>query len=183
MEMTMKMKNKQNAFTLVEILVSVAIVAILSLLIVQAFITTLRNSAKTELLKDIKQNGDYALQAMVRMIQSADRVTACGANSLVFEGLDNQVTTLYSFANPGDGFCRIASASATTVYTLTSNNVTMVSSMESCADALTFSCTEIGGEVASVGISFEMKQKGSPTSSYEIASMKFQDSAVVRNRQ
>jgi prepilin-type N-terminal cleavage/methylation domain-containing protein len=178
----MKRKKTIKAFTLIEILVSVSIVGILSLLIVQSFFTSLRSNTKTELLKDIKQNGDYAMQTITRIIQNSDSVVTCLPNSLVTRGFDAKLTTLASF-DDGSGICRIASSSSMTQYTLTSSNITMDTHGLGCDTAINFVCENLGGSVAKVNISFGLVQKGSPVDAIDKASQIFSSSVVVRNRQ
>jgi prepilin-type N-terminal cleavage/methylation domain-containing protein len=178
----MELKHTTHAFTLVEILVSVSIVGILSLLIVQSFFTSLRSNTKTELMKDIKQNGDYAMQTMTRIIQNSDTVITCSGNSLIIRGFDGNQTTLSSF-DDGGNVCRLASSSAATRYTLTSSNMTMETHGLPCDTAITFTCEDLGGLVAKVNISFGLVQKGSPVDAIDKASQIFSSSVVVRNRQ
>ena len=173
-------KFNTPGFTLIELLVSVSIIGILSILIVQAFFTSLRNNTKTELMKDLKQNGDYAMQIMVRMIQNAKSIPACAPNSLTIKSYDDQDTQFYSYAD--SGACRIASQSASGLYTLTSSNVSMTPPAN-CTTALSFSCDEIQDTVAKVNISFGLVQKGSPPDAVDNAKQDFSSSVVVRNRQ
>jgi type II secretory pathway pseudopilin PulG len=168
------------------LLVSVSIIGILSLLIVQVFFTSLRTNSKTELMKDLKQNGDYAIQIMVRMIQNAETVSSCNSNALTLRSTDGWDTTFSSY---GDGdVCRIASYSASpvpdgTLYTLTSSNVSMNAAIPAdCTTALSFSCEEIQSQVSKVDISFDLVQKGSPPDAIDNAKQNFSSSVVVRNR-
>jgi prepilin-type N-terminal cleavage/methylation domain-containing protein len=179
----MKRLHFSKAFTLIELLVSISIVGILSILIVQSFFTSLRNNTKTELMKDLKQNGDFAMQVMVRMIQNAQSIPVCNTNSLTLRSFDGQETTFHS--NITEGVCGIASSSALplpsgTDYTLTSSNVTMTGV---CSDAIKFSCEPIQNQTAKVNISFGLTQKGSPPDAIDIAKQDFSSSVVVRNRQ
>jgi prepilin-type N-terminal cleavage/methylation domain-containing protein len=178
----MKQDYMSRAFTLIEILVSVSIIGILSLLIVQSFFTSLRNNTKTELMKDLKQNGDYAMQTITRIIQNADTVETCTANSLVIRGFDGNQTTFSSY-DDGGGLCRIASSSASKQYTLTSSNMTMDSHGLGCPAAISFICEDLGGSVAKVSITFNLTQKGSPPDAVDKAAQTFSSSVVVRNRQ
>jgi prepilin-type N-terminal cleavage/methylation domain-containing protein len=178
----MERKHTTRAFTLIEMLVSVSIVGILSLLIVQSFFTSLRSNSKTELMKDMKQNGDYAMQTMTRIIQNSDSVVTCSPNSLVTRGFDAKLTTLAAF-DDGSGVCRIASSSSVTQYTLTSSNVTVDTHGFGCDTAINFTCENVGGSIAKVNISFDLVQKGAPADAIDKASQIFSSSVVVRNRQ
>jgi len=175
--------QKKNGFTLIEVLVSVGVIGVLSILIVQSFFSTLRNNTKTELMKDLKQNGDYAMQTMVRMIQNAEQISDCSdTHSLSVVNLDGFTTVFASY--PNNSVCKISSTSAMTTYDLTSDNVTMTYPVSgSCTDAITFACDSIAGVPSKVTINFTLVQKGSSPDSYERASVAFQNAAIIRNHQ
>lgn len=64
----------KNGFTLAEILVVIAIVAIAGVMLVAIFTNTLRGSNKSQILASIKQNGQIVLDSMDRIIRDADNV-------------------------------------------------------------------------------------------------------------
>lgn len=71
----MFMKNlTSHGFTLVEILVVMAIVAIIGTILVAIFTNTLRGSNKSQILAVIKQNGQAVLENMDKTIRGADNV-------------------------------------------------------------------------------------------------------------
>ncbi|MFA6947121.1 MAG: type II secretion system protein [Pedobacter sp.] len=63
--------KKQNGFTLVEALIAVAVFAIFSLLVNSIFFNILRGTAKQEALREVKQNGDFAMTLMANNIRYA----------------------------------------------------------------------------------------------------------------
>ncbi|MDO8573520.1 MAG: type II secretion system protein [Candidatus Daviesbacteria bacterium] len=64
----------KNGFTLVEIIVVMAIVAIVGLIMVVIFTNTLRGSNKAQILSVIKQNGQAVLENMDKTVRSADHL-------------------------------------------------------------------------------------------------------------
>lgn len=64
----------KKGFTLVEIVVVLAIMAILGLVLTQIFFSTLRGSSKAQVLSVMKQNGQAAVEAMDKTIRNADKV-------------------------------------------------------------------------------------------------------------
>lgn len=64
----------KNGFTIAEILVVIAIVAIVGTIMVAIFISTLRGSNKSQILAAIKQNGQAVLENMDKNIRGADNV-------------------------------------------------------------------------------------------------------------
>jgi len=61
-------------FTLVEILVVVGILGIIAVVASTIFFTTIRSSSKTKTLTKVKENGDYALSVMERLIRDSEEV-------------------------------------------------------------------------------------------------------------
>jgi len=178
-------KSIIKGFTLIEILVSVSIVGILSLVISQAFFTTLRSNAKTELMKEIKQNGDYAMQTMVRLIQNAGGVSQpCGGTSLNFSNIDGEEITISPYLDTASGHnnsCRIKyikSNDPLTNYDLTSYNVTLTKIPSDCPSGIIFTC-----EGSKVNVAFTLTGTGSSTDTIDTAKQKFSSTAVVRNMQ
>lgn len=76
----------EKGFTLAEILVVIAIVAIVGTILVLIFTNTLRGSNKSQILSAMKQNGQAVLDSMGRIIRSADNVvcpTSGSSNTIV----------------------------------------------------------------------------------------------------
>lgn len=179
-----KPSRHQSGFTLLEMVVSLAIVAIVSTVLSQVFIATLRTNTKTEILKDVKQTGEIALETMVRQIQNAKSVTtSCDyagitSQSITLVNADNGETTLGCVL---DGTTtRLASISAQGTQYLTTPNVTMGGSTCSTS-TLEFLCKGGAGVSSSVTISFQLAQSGVAVGVFEQSSESFQTSASMRN--
>lgn len=63
-----------KGFTLAEVLVAIAIVAVIGTILVLIFTNTLRGSNKSQILSALKQNGQVVLDSISRNIRSADNV-------------------------------------------------------------------------------------------------------------
>ena len=110
-------------------MVSIGIVAIMGVLISQVFFTTTRSNAKAEVLKNVKQNGDFAAELMGRMIRNANAITTTCADT-------GSTTTSITLTNPNGGstafgclldgtVMRIASTSAGRTDYLTDSGLTL----------------------------------------------------------
>lgn len=177
----------RRGFTLLEILISISIAGAVGVLIAQVFFTTARTNTKTELLKDVKQNGEYAMGIIERMIRNSLRVeSTCLDTGTTLSSIDilnsNGDTTTFSCILDS-GVTRIASTSstATTEY-LTSSNVTIGGA--TCADlanSLSFVCTSYPDQPSKVTVRFSLSQLGTPPDLFETASVLFQTTATPRN--
>lgn len=71
----------KNGFTLAEILVAMAIIAVVGTMLVVIFANTLRGSNKSQILSNIKQNGQAVLENMDKTIRGADNVCVSNGGS------------------------------------------------------------------------------------------------------
>jgi prepilin-type N-terminal cleavage/methylation domain-containing protein len=67
---------KSNGFTLIEVLVVAGLLVVVAVVISNMFFTTFRSSTKTKALTTVKQNGDYTLAVMERLIRGSQEVTS-----------------------------------------------------------------------------------------------------------
>ncbi len=185
---------KKKGFTLIEILISVSVLATVGVLIAQAFFTTTRSNTKTEILKDVKQNGDFAMDIMERMVHSAAGVTSVcqpggtTAQSVTILNPDNGTTTFGCLYDATSSVTRIASTSAlgSSQY-LTSTNVTLGGSGPTpcTSSSLIFICTSGANQPPKIHIRFTLsqrwRQEGTPPDPFERGGASFQTSVSPRN--
>lgn len=72
---------KRSGFTLVELLIVLALVSILSVVFVEIFFRTLRGGNKAQIVGVLKQNGQVALETMDKIIRNSDKVICPNSNS------------------------------------------------------------------------------------------------------
>lgn len=70
----------KRGFTLVEILVVIAVVSVVGVIITTIFIRSLRGSNKAQIISQIKQNGQIVLENMDKTIRNADNLV-CASNN------------------------------------------------------------------------------------------------------
>ena len=167
--------NNDHGFTLLEMLVSIAIIAMMSIVLSQVFISTIRTNTKTEILKEVKQNGDAAIESITRIVQNAQSVTCPTPQSLAMVNPDGDTTTLGCTV---DGTTRLSSTDAIGTVYLTSKSVSLGAT---CASTLLFTCEEVSGLPSHVTVSFSLVQKGTPGDKFEKASESFQTRVTMRN--
>lgn len=101
-------KIQNLGFTLVELLVVISLLGIIGAVTTQVFILGFRSQAKSEILKEVKQNGDYAISVMENMIRNASDIpqslAQCNTSldSLTIVNPDGYTTTFECVTvNPG----------------------------------------------------------------------------------
>lgn len=170
-------KKKINGFTLIEILVVLGLLVVASVIGANMFFTTFRSSAKTKALTVVKQNGDYALSIMERLIRdsqevitnSDDSLCAVGMNKIKIKRSDNSEIE-FACLNEGTATGYIASNSARLI------------NSEVKLDNCYFNCSTQGEFYPqSVTINFTLSQAGESARIEEQASVDFQTTVTTRN--
>ena len=86
--MNVQIDTTQHGFTIIELLVVVALVALLLVGTTNLFLSTIRGGGKASLLAELKDQGDFALTTMERIIREGHDIGNCVGNSF-------QVTVYY----------------------------------------------------------------------------------------
>lgn len=89
----------KKGFTLVEMMVVMAIVAIVGIILVMIFANTLRGSSKAQILSVIKQNGQAVLGVMDNAIRNADNVACISTSGDTLAVVKNGIYTRFRFKN------------------------------------------------------------------------------------
>lgn len=185
--MALENNHKSEGFTLLEIIISVVILATVSILITQVLFTTTRVNTKSGVIQDIKQNGDFALDVMSRLIRaSATNITTCDVGQLTSPSMTLQTdqNTTITFQCKSDGVsARIASVSASGTYYLTGSDVTVSATGGKTCDvsSLTFSCPAAPGVPGPVIIQFSLGPLGGDPTTFATAKTSFETTVSPRN--
>ena len=75
--------KKSTGFTLIELVVVVGLVALLLVGVSNLFMTTLRGGGRVQEQSDLKDEGEYALITMERLIRGGDNVRSCGGSIII----------------------------------------------------------------------------------------------------
>ena len=86
---------KKNGFTLIEILVVIAIMAITGIILTEVFIRSLRGGNKAEVLSLLKQNGQSVLERMDKDIRNSDSVVCVDSTKTMIVIQKNGVYTRF----------------------------------------------------------------------------------------
>jgi len=165
----MNLENNRAGFTLIEIVVMIAILGVMGVVTSNIFFTSLKSSVKSQTNVQLKQKGNNALSVMERMIRQSIIESNCdGASHSSIEILYNDDLTTFSCSSD-----QIASNSA--------NSTTLVSDVTSidCSDFIT--CT-LNGATPEVIIKFTLNQGESGTGALPYrGSADFESKIIPRN--
>lgn len=99
-----------KGISLFEVLIVVAVFAILGVLASRIIVLSLRGTSKSSSLVKVRENLDYALSVMERHIRNADSIISCPGNAFSYQD-ENGLTGNFSCMGSGsNGY--VASASA-----------------------------------------------------------------------
>ncbi|MBI5356873.1 hypothetical protein HZB78_04695 [Candidatus Collierbacteria bacterium] len=160
----------RKGFTLLELLVFVSLVGLILIGITQVLGATLAGSGKSQSMQQVKQNGQFAMSTLTRLLRQANEVTVCGAGQLDFSVLENGSTATYRFETNS---LRIRKTYNSIQSWVTDDNVEVTG----------FSCslTSSGnGQPGIINLSFNVSKPGLSVESI-IANINFKDSVSLRN--
>jgi prepilin-type N-terminal cleavage/methylation domain-containing protein len=174
----MEIKRKKNkGFTLVEILVSIGLLAIVATVGSNMFFTTFRSSAKTKALTTVKQNGDYALSIMERTIRGAEEVIENSDGDICEQSMNK--VKLKNLDGSEIEFACLDEGTATGY--IASDSSRLVST-EVKLDACSFGCSSEGEFYPqAVNIDFTLSQAADEVRLEERASAEFETTVTTRN--
>lgn len=166
----------QKGFTLLELLVTTSITALMMLAISSLFITFLATAYKSRISQNLRESGGNAMRQMVEMIRSANEISsACTSNptnSLILVGQDGLETTLREEND------HIASVSAARTSYLTEGN----SLSQDFVRNLSFTCFPTQEGKKYIEIAFDLKVgDGEASNSARSTSLDFGSGVVTRN--
>jgi prepilin-type N-terminal cleavage/methylation domain-containing protein len=155
----------RHGYTLVEMMVVVALLSVVGVAVVTMFLTTSRGGGKAGALAQVKQEGDYALTTMERYIHFAKSVEICdpSMSSLKIKWYEGASIIDVEFDLDGGQIRRNATA--------------ITSSSKLTASNLLFNCTmDATSGVVSVGVSFDLDYGNG------LVSETFSSKVVLRNK-
>lgn len=165
-------RSPVTGFSLVEVLIIVSLLAIVLLIGSDLFFTTLKGASKAEIVKEIKQNGNFALGIMERMIRNSRALDCSGTPGQLSLTNPDQGETTFRL----DSSNRIASESALGPFLLTSPETPAASFSIICSPS-----PPQTGRPTVVTVQFRLTAPGGLTRTEETAQVDFQTQVSTRN--
>ncbi len=125
-----------KGLSLIEILIAIAVFAVLGMLISSSLILTIQGSKKSESLMNVRENLNYSLSVIERNLRNASSIISCDPSSGTSISFYDQYKDSTSFS------CVINPEEANDVYIasgssrLTSNTITIVNCNITCNGSL-----------------------------------------------
>jgi len=168
--------QRQKAFTLLELLVTSGITALLMLAISSLFITFLATAYKSRISQNLRESGNNAVTQMTDMIRSASEITSpCVSEELLDYISITNSDGLNTILREEDN--RIASISATNKFYLTESN-----SNPDYISNLLFTCYPTPEGKKYIEINFTLRVgEGEASNSARVTTLDFSSGMATRN--
>lgn len=165
--------RNESGFSIIEILISIALLSIVMIITTQTLTSSLKNSKKSDSISKTRENVDYALSTMERLLRNAQSVS-CSANGRSVDYVDEYGNSTSFQCNNAGGF--IASGSAFT--RLTSTDVNVI-----CDDpaATPFQCPSTGAGIPDTVVITLMAEEADLGGSIEGAVITASTKVLLRN--
>ena len=186
----LKIQNLQGGYTLIELLAVITIVVVVGTIVAGILISSLRGGSKSNVLDNVRQNGNYAVTQMSKMIiyaQSFNGVSRDGGLSYttnctqVIPSSPAPTPTAYQYVKitSFDGGQTIFSCNSLTI---ASNGASMIDTSTVSLVLCSFTCTQNNfGQAPTIGINLTLKQSTLSSFAEKQATIPFQTSVTIRN--
>ena len=144
----MKIHSHHNGFTLVELVIVIAIFGALFTVVSNTFVNSLKAAAKAEATKEVRQNAEVILARMSYDLKQADDITGCTGTTIIrFIEPNNTVESTYTLL--ADQIVRQSGAQ--------DDQITDSQSVRVQPGTLSFTCVDPNGPGERVDILFTLE--------------------------
>lgn len=186
--MQFKIQNSKfktiSGYTLIELLVVMGVMLTVGLIVVSILVSSLRGVNKASTIETVRQNGNYTILQLSRMIEFAQS----------FGGVSSDGTSPYTINCPQTSpiptykYIKITSFdSAQTIFScdsvkIASNGASFINTTDVSISGCYFTCTRQNlSQSPVIGINFTLSQQSTSSFFEKKASIPFSTSVVIRN--
>jgi type II secretory pathway pseudopilin PulG len=186
-----KINNFDGGYTLVELLAVMTIVVVVGVIVAGILISSLRGGSKSNVLDNVRQNGNDAVAQMSKMISYSQSFNGVSTDGVSYTTNCAQVAPSSPSPTPAtvgyrylkitsfDGGQTIFSCNATDI---ASNGASLIDASSVSLILCSFTCTQTNfGQATTIGINLTLSQKTSSSFAEKQATIPFQTSVTVRN--
>lgn len=180
------MIKNQKGYTLIELLAVMLVMITVGLIVATILVSALRGSSKTNTINTIRQNGNYAILQISKMLEFSQSFGGVSSDGSTYASDCTSPTTQYtyikirSFDNGTTTFfcdlpnSKISSISATL-------NASLINSGEVAMSQCYFTCSRNVTVPPTIGINFTLSQKNANAIFEKKETINFQTSVLLRN--
>lgn len=180
--MRSRIKNGEVGFTLMEMLVVLAIFSVIGVIATSSLSSIFRGAVKTDYVKEIKQNGDYAISVIETTLRNG---TIADANCAGAASTSLQVISATSSAIMTTFTCQVSGSLRRLHQDSTVDNFLTNTSVDIPAcnvGNISFTCSTDPTGVKQVSIRLDLQQANTNASTGERTRQTFVSRVTLRNR-
>ena len=176
----MRIFKSNKGYTLIELLAVMIIMITVGLIIATILVSSLRGSNKTNTIESIRQNGNYTILQISKMLEFAQSFQGVSNDDINYLPNCSSPATQYkyikitSFDNQPTTFsCRAND--------IASNGASLINTNEVSLGPCSFTCSRNLSLPPTIGIAFTLLQKSTSSFFEKQATIDFQTSVILRN--
>lgn len=182
----MKSSKLQKGYTLIELLAVMIIMITVGLIIAVILVSSLRGSSKTNTIDTIRQNGNYTILQISKMLEFAQSFGGVSTSGSTYTSDCTSPTTQYSYikiTSFDNGtttfFCDLSNSKISSISA--SLNASLINSNEVTLSQCFFTCSRNVTVPPTIGINFTLSQKNANAIFEKKETINFQTSVLMRN--
>ena len=195
--MKKNLRFNQQGYTLIELLTVMVVVVVVGVIIAGILVSSLRGGSKSNVLNNVRENGNYAIVQISKMITYAQAFNGVSDGTVDINGNLIYTTDCTQIIPPSPSptparvsyqYLKITSFDGgQTVFscgnsTIASNGASLVDTSSVSVSACSFSCIQDNfGQLQTIGINFTLSQKTTSNLTEKNAAVPFQTSVRIRN--
>ncbi len=189
-----KISNSQRGFTLVELLAVAVVMVVVSVIVTATITSSLRGTTKTNTVNDVRQNGNYAISQVSKMIEYAKSFGGISNDNVNFTpNCVNSTPPLTPTPTPSqynylkitgfdNGSTIFSCSQINNLNTIASNGASLIDSNLVSLDSCSFTCSQDRiTDSPTIGITFFLSKRTTSSLFENNASVSFTTSVKMRN--
>ena len=181
-----QISNSRKGYTLIELLVVMIIMVTVGVIVASILVSALRGTSKTNVIEEIRNNGNVTMVQMGKMIGFAQGFLGVSTDGT------NYTANCTTAPSPQYAHIKIKSFDdKETIFscnplgsppTIASNGASLIDTNKVTLDSCYFTCSQINiSEPPVIGINFTLSQKGTSGLFEQRATIPFETSVTMRN--
>lgn len=177
--------RNQKGYTLLELLAVMIVMAAIGLLVATILVSSLRGTNKTNVINTVRENGNYTIQQMSKMIEFAQTFQGVSLNGVSYSSACSVPSTQYSYikiTSFDNGQTIFSCNMGSNPKTIASNSASFINTSDVTLTSCYFTCTRNNlSQSPTIGINFNLSQNSTSSFFEKKASISFDTSVVIRN--
>lgn len=175
----------EKGYTLIELLAVMIVMAAVGLIVATILVSSLRGTNKTNIINTVRENGNYTIQQMSKMIEFAQSFQGASTDGSTYSSVCSNPAVKYNYikiTSFDNGQTVFACNMSSNPKTISSNSASFIDTGNVAVADCYFTCTRNNlSQSPTIGINFTLTQSSVSNLFEKKSSISFGTSVVVRN--